>query len=258
MTTPAQTTAAATDAATTATATTTTVPAATTGPRRRRAGAALGAGHPEAAVIALRYLGVPYQWGGASPPPASTAPGLVMYVYAQLGIELPHQAAAQYGYGVAVPRNQLQPGDLVFYDGLSHVGIYIGNGEIVHAPHTGDVVKISPLSQGGASTSAHGACSCLDAQLPGRRAREVDDRADVLQRRPRGISQPAPTMRRGGASRGRVQAPAFSRQAGLILPVAVPPGLRRGVSARAARAVTRRDQRTCAFALWLGSVRCLV
>ncbi len=151
-TTPAQTTAATTDAATTATATTTTVPAATTGtPPPPAPAPALGAGHPEAAVIALRYLGVPYQWGGASPATGFDCSGLVMYVYAQLGIELPHQAAAQYGYGVAVPRDQLQPGDLVFYDGLSHVGIYIGNGDIVHAPHTGDVVKISPLSQGGAS-----------------------------------------------------------------------------------------------------------
>jgi len=108
----------------------------------------LGAGHPQAATIALRYLGVPYQWGGASPTGFDCS-GLVMYVYAQLGIQLPHYAAAQYTYGVPVPRDQLQPGDLVFYDGLSHVGIYIGNGDIVHAPHTGDVVKISPLAQGG-------------------------------------------------------------------------------------------------------------
>ena len=111
----------------------------------------LGAGYPEAATIALRYLGVPYQWGGASPATGFDCSGLVMYVYAQLGVQLPHQAAAQYAYGVAVPRDELQPGDLVFYDGLSHVGIYIGDGEIVHAPHTGDVVKISPLSQGGAT-----------------------------------------------------------------------------------------------------------
>ena len=108
----------------------------------------LGAGHPQAATIALSYLGVPYQWGGASPTGFDCS-GLVMYVYAQLGIQLPHYAAAQYTYGVPVPRDQLQPGDLVFYDGLSHVGIYIGNGDIVHAPHTGDVVKISPLAQGG-------------------------------------------------------------------------------------------------------------
>ena len=111
----------------------------------------IGGGHPEAASIALQYLGIPYMWGGASPDTGFDCSGLVMYVFAQLGVQLPHFAAAQYGYGVAVPRDQLQPGDLVFFDGLSHVGIYIGNGQVVHAPHTGTVVSISPLSQFGAS-----------------------------------------------------------------------------------------------------------
>jgi cell wall-associated NlpC family hydrolase len=108
-----------------------------------------GAGHPEAATIALRYLGTRYVWGGASPAGFDCS-GLVMYVYAQLGISLPHYAAAQYQYGAPVAADQLQPGDLVFFDGLNHVGIYIGGGQMVHAPHTGDVVKISPLSEFGA------------------------------------------------------------------------------------------------------------
>jgi cell wall-associated NlpC family hydrolase len=73
-----------------------------------------------------------------------------MYVYAQLGISLPHFAAAQYQYGAPVARDQLQPGDLVFFDALDHVGIYIGGGQFVHAPHTGDVVKISSLAEFGA------------------------------------------------------------------------------------------------------------
>jgi cell wall-associated NlpC family hydrolase len=60
---------------------------------------------------------------------------------------LPHYAGAQYGYGTDVPRDQLAPGDLVFFDGLGHVGIYIGGGEFIHAPHTGDVVRISSLSE---------------------------------------------------------------------------------------------------------------
>ncbi|MGZ4389605.1 MAG: NlpC/P60 family protein [Gaiellaceae bacterium] len=126
-------------------------PTATTtqGQPSAQAPAPSGGGHPEAAAIALRYLGVPYVWGGASPSGFDCS-GLVMYVYAQLGISLPHYAAAQYGYGTPVTRDQLLPGDLVFFDGLGHVGIYIGNGEIVHAPHTGDVVKISPLSEFGA------------------------------------------------------------------------------------------------------------
>jgi cell wall-associated NlpC family hydrolase len=108
-----------------------------------------GAGHPEAATIALRYLGVRYVWGGASPAGFDCS-GLVMYVYAQLGISLPHYAAAQYQLGAPVAREQLQPGDLVFFDGLDHVGIYIGGGQVVHAPQTGDVVKISPIADWGA------------------------------------------------------------------------------------------------------------
>jgi cell wall-associated NlpC family hydrolase len=109
-----------------------------------------GAGHPEAATIALRYLGVPYLWGGATPSGFDCS-GLVMYVYAQLGISLPHFAAAQYGMGTPVAQADLQPGDLVFFDALNHVGIYIGGGQLVHAPQTGDVVKISSLADFGDS-----------------------------------------------------------------------------------------------------------
>jgi peptidoglycan DL-endopeptidase CwlO len=124
--------------------TTTTDPTATTEP----APSTLPAGHPEAATIALKYLGVKYVWGGESPAGFDCS-GLVAYVYAQLGITLPHYAAAQYQLGVAVPRDQLQPGDLVFFDSLDHVGIYIGDGQFVHAPHTGDVVKITSLAEYG-------------------------------------------------------------------------------------------------------------
>ena len=105
----------------------------------------IGSGHPEAATIAARYLGVPYRWGGASPSGFDCS-GLVMYVYAQLGISLPHYTVAQYRMGVAVSRGQLQPGDLVFFDGLGHVGIYIGRNQFIHAPHTGDVVKVSSIT----------------------------------------------------------------------------------------------------------------
>jgi len=74
-----------------------------------------------------------------------------MYVFAQLGISLPHFAAAQYGFGSPVARDQLLPGDLVFFENLNHVGIYIGGGQVVHAPTTGDVVKISNIADWGAS-----------------------------------------------------------------------------------------------------------
>jgi peptidoglycan DL-endopeptidase CwlO len=95
--------------------------------------------------IAMQYLGTPYVYGGASPSGFDCS-GFVMYVFGQIGVSLPHNAAAQYGYGTPVDRSQLQPGDLVFFNGLGHNGIYIGGGNFIHSPHTGDVVKISSLS----------------------------------------------------------------------------------------------------------------
>jgi peptidoglycan DL-endopeptidase CwlO len=95
--------------------------------------------------IAMQYLGVPYRWAGADPSGFDCS-GFIMYVYAQVGVSLPHHAASQYGMGSPVSKDQLQPGDLVFFDGLGHAGIYIGGGQFIHAPHTGDVVKISSLS----------------------------------------------------------------------------------------------------------------
>jgi cell wall-associated NlpC family hydrolase len=99
--------------------------------------------------IAMQYLGVPYVYGGASPSGFDCS-GLVMYVYAQVGVSLPHYTVAQWNYpnAVSVSRSQLQPGDLVFFAGLGHVGIYVGNGQFIHAPHTGDVVRIDSLSEG--------------------------------------------------------------------------------------------------------------
>jgi cell wall-associated NlpC family hydrolase len=95
--------------------------------------------------VAMQYLGTPYVWGGASPGGFDCS-GLVMYAFAQVGVYLPHHAASQYNFGTPVSQDELEPGDLVFFDGLGHVGIYIGGGQFIHAPHTGDVVKISSLS----------------------------------------------------------------------------------------------------------------
>jgi cell wall-associated NlpC family hydrolase len=95
--------------------------------------------------IAMQYLGVPYRWGGADPSGFDCS-GFSMYVYAKVGVSLPHHAASQYGLGTPVSKDQLAPGDLVFFNGLGHMGIYIGGGQFIHAPHTGDVVKISSLS----------------------------------------------------------------------------------------------------------------
>ena len=106
--------------------------------------------------VAMQYLGVPYVWGGMSPSGFDCS-GLIAYAYAQVGVSLPHHAASQYNYGVAVSREELQAGDLVFFDGLGHAGIYIGGGQFIHAPHTGDVVKISGLSDGWYASSWVGA-----------------------------------------------------------------------------------------------------
>jgi cell wall-associated NlpC family hydrolase len=96
--------------------------------------------------IAMQYLGIPYLYGGSTPSTGFDCSGFIMYVYAKVGVSLPHNAAAQYGYGTPVDRSQLQPGDLVFFNGLGHNGIYIGGGNFIHSPHTGDVVKISSIS----------------------------------------------------------------------------------------------------------------
>ncbi len=103
----------------------------------------------DAASIAMQYLGVPYVWGGASPSGFDCS-GLVMYVYAQLGIYLPHSASAQYYSGTPVSFSELAPGDLVFFGHpISHVGIYIGGGSMIHAPFEGQVVSITGISGGG-------------------------------------------------------------------------------------------------------------
>jgi cell wall-associated NlpC family hydrolase len=102
-----------------------------------------------AVAIAERYLGVPYLWGGADPLTGFDCSGLAMFVYAQLGVNLTHYTGAQWYEGTRVPPSQLEAGDLVFFEpsarGPQHEGIYIGNGQFIQAPHTGDVVKISSL-----------------------------------------------------------------------------------------------------------------
>jgi cell wall-associated NlpC family hydrolase len=98
-----------------------------------------------AVAIARTQLGVPYQWGGASPSGFDCS-GLVSWVYGRLGISLPHNAAALYGVGRPVSRSALRPGDLLFFSGLGHVGLYIGRGRMIHAPQSGERVEVQSLA----------------------------------------------------------------------------------------------------------------
>jgi cell wall-associated NlpC family hydrolase len=112
--------------------------------------------HNPVVSLALKYLGVPYQWGGASPAMGFDCSGLVKYVFGKLGVSLPHYAASQWysPNAVWVAPNRLQPGDLVFFVGSDgtrkspgHVGIYVDDGYIIDAPHTGSFVRIDSLGE---------------------------------------------------------------------------------------------------------------
>jgi peptidoglycan DL-endopeptidase CwlO len=103
-----------------------------------------------AVQLAERYLGVRYVWGGSTPGEGFDCSGFVKYVYGQIGIALPHYAAWQWNQTVHVDPSQLEPGDLVFFepkaDGPGHVGMYVGNGVFIEAPHTGASVQFQSLA----------------------------------------------------------------------------------------------------------------
>jgi cell wall-associated NlpC family hydrolase len=104
-------------------------------------------------AAAKHFLGIQYKWGGTSPTTGFDCSGLTQYVFAKFGVHIPRVAADQFNAGHKVSRGQAQAGDLVFFSsaaqGVHHVGIYLGNGMFLQAPHTGDVVKISKLSDRG-------------------------------------------------------------------------------------------------------------
>ena len=96
--------------------------------------------------FAKHFLGTRYEWGGTSPRSGFDCSGFVRFVYGHFGISLAHSSYAQFDVGRGVARRSLRAGDLVFFDGLGHVGIYIGNGRFIHAPHTGTRVRIETLA----------------------------------------------------------------------------------------------------------------
>jgi len=96
--------------------------------------------------IANHLTGIPYVWGGASPRTGFDCSGLVQYVYGKIGVSLPHYTVSLYQHGRSVARSRLRPGDLVFFYGLGHVGIYAGHGKYIHAPRRGTTVRWASLA----------------------------------------------------------------------------------------------------------------
>jgi cell wall-associated NlpC family hydrolase len=100
-------------------------------------------------AYASNFLGTPYVWGGTSPSPGFDCSGFTQYVYAHFGVRVGRTTYDQIKDGVSVARSDLQAGDLVFFgtNGPTHMGMYVGNGTYIHAPRTGDVIKISSINR---------------------------------------------------------------------------------------------------------------
>ena len=96
--------------------------------------------------FALEEVGTPYRWGGESPQSGFDCSGLVRWAYGRVGIDLPHNSYALYGVGRRVRVGGLEVGDVLFFEGLGHVGLYLGKGRMVHAPETGRTVEVVRLS----------------------------------------------------------------------------------------------------------------
>ncbi|MET0560559.1 MAG: C40 family peptidase [Gaiellaceae bacterium] len=99
-----------------------------------------------AVTVALEAVGTPYRWGGESPVTGFDCSGLVRWAYGRVGVELPHNSYALYGEGRRVSDASMEPGDILFFEGLGHVGLYLGRGRMVHAPQSGRDVEVVRLA----------------------------------------------------------------------------------------------------------------
>jgi cell wall-associated NlpC family hydrolase len=115
------------------------------------------------AELALDYRGRPYVWGGTGPSGFDCS-GFTRFVYSRVGIDLPHSSYAQWDIGRHIKRADLRPGDLVFFAGLGHVGLYLGHDRFIHAPHTGTDVSIASLNRGWYASTYDGAVRVPGAQ----------------------------------------------------------------------------------------------
>jgi cell wall-associated NlpC family hydrolase len=96
---------------------------------------------------ARHFIGIPYSYGGSSPRTGFDCSGLVRFVYGHFGIRLPHSSWADLSHGRRISRRSLRPGDLVFFYGAGHVGIYVGRGRFIDAPHSGARVRVSTMGK---------------------------------------------------------------------------------------------------------------
>jgi cell wall-associated NlpC family hydrolase len=110
-----------------------------------------------AVKLALQAVGIPYRWAGESPDTGFDCSGLVRWAYGRVGVDLPHNSYALYGVGRRVAASRMKPGDVLFFEGLGHVGLYAGKGRMVHAPETGRTVEVVRLNTTGYGSRLIGA-----------------------------------------------------------------------------------------------------
>ena len=100
-----------------------------------------------AASFALEAVGIPYRYGGESPDSGFDCSGLVRWAYGRAGLDVPHNSYALYSVGRRIAKTRLETGDVLFFEGLGHVGLYLGEGQMVHAPYTGKRVEVIRLAE---------------------------------------------------------------------------------------------------------------